>query len=79
MDEIFEKLKQIIKEILPEIDIEQKNITIDSDIKEDLGLNSIGMLYLVLAIEKEFGIEFKSLTVDSFKTIRDVCIYIENN
>lgn len=44
---------------------------------EDLGLNSVNVLYLVIAIEEVFEIRFDDDTgVDSFSTVGDVADYI---
>lgn len=44
---------------------------------EDLGLNSVNVLYLVIAIEEVFNIRFDDDTgVDSFKTVGDAADYI---
>ena len=43
----------------------------------DLGLNSVGVLYIVIAIEEFFGIEFENVGFGDFKTLGDVIDYIE--
>ena len=46
-------------------------------LSEDLGLNSVNVLYLVIAIEAVFNIRFDDDTgVDTFKTVGDVADYI---
>ncbi len=46
-------------------------------LSEDLGLNSVNVLYLVIAIEEVFNIRFDDDTgVDTFKTVGDVADYI---
>ena len=46
-------------------------------LSEDLGLNSVNVLYLVIAIEEVFEIRFDDDTgVDSFSTVGDVADYI---
>ena len=46
-------------------------------LSEDLGLNSVNVLYLVIAIEEVFNIRFDDDTgVDSFKTVGDAADYI---
>ena len=46
-------------------------------LSEDLGLNSVNVLYLVIAIEEVFNIRFDDDTgVDTFKTVGDVTDYI---
>ena len=46
-------------------------------LSEALGLNSVNVLYLVIAIEEVFNIRFDDDTgVDTFKTVGDVTDYI---
>ena len=46
-------------------------------LNEDLGLSSVNVLYLVIAIEEVFNIRFDDDTgVDSFKTVGDAADYI---
>ena len=75
MDNTFNKLKEILERIMPDNDY--SNITEDSDIKNDLGLNSIGFLYLVLGIEEEFNVEIHNINADEFKKVRDVINYLD--
>ncbi len=44
---------------------------------DDLGLSSIGILYLVIAIEETFGIVFDNVGMSDFATIGNVIDYIE--
>ena len=69
------KLKEILERIMPDNDY--SNITEDSDIKQDLGLNSIGFLYLVLGIEEEFNVEIHNINADEFKKVKDVINYLD--
>ena len=75
MDNTFIKLKEILERIMPDNDY--SNITEDSDIKNDLGLNSIGFLYLVLGIEEEFNVEIHNINADEFKKVKDVINYLD--
>ena len=75
MDNTFNKLKEILERIMPDNDY--SNITEESDIKEDLGLNSIGFLYLVLGIEEEFNVEIHNINADEFKKVKDVINYLD--
>ena len=77
MDSTFDRLKLILERIKPDNDYSK--ITEDSDIKNDLNLNSIGFLYLVLGIEEEFMVEIHNVNSDEFKTVKDVITYLENN
>ena len=54
-----------------------ENCTEDSNLITDLGLNSVGMLYVVIAIEEFFSIQFDDVGFGDFKTVKDVIDYIE--
>lgn len=51
--------------------------TEDADLSAELGLSSVGMLYLVIAIEETFDIRFENVGIGDFATVRDVIDYIE--
>jgi acyl carrier protein len=72
--EIIDKLKEILRE--EQDDVSLDNITEDSDLTVDVGLNSVGMLFMVIAIEESFNIRFEGVGIEDFKTIRDVTDYI---
>ena len=76
-DEIFNKLKELLKlanSSSPEL-VEECNE--ESDLRSDLGLTSIGVLYLAISIEQEFGIEFEGSSFDDFSKVKDIIDYIE--
>lgn len=73
MDEIFEKLKELIKETNP--DINTDNITLDSEISDELGFGSLDLIMVSVLIEEEYNFEFSDSF--KFKTVRDICEYIE--
>jgi acyl carrier protein len=73
-EEIIDKLKEILRE--EQDDVSLDNITEDSDLTVDVGLNSVGMLFMVIAIEESFNIRFEGVGIEDFKTIRDVTDYI---
>ena len=75
---IFNKLKELLKlanSSSPEL-VEKCNE--ESDLRSDLGLTSIGVLYLAISIEQEFGIEFEGSSFDDFSKVKDIVDYIEN-
>ena len=72
-EEIFEGLKEVFAIVKPKLDLSK--ITPDSALVEDLGVDSLSMLLLSLAIENKFGFQFK--TQEPFKTVADVIAHIE--
>ena len=73
--EIFNKLKDCFKEMFPDFDTDK--VSEESLLREDLGLTSVTLIYLVLAIENEFEISLDDVSFSSFKTIGNVIDYIE--
>lgn len=53
------------------------SISLDADLRQDLGINSIGLLYMAMAIEEEFGIKFVNDDFADIKTVKDVVEIIE--
>ena len=77
-----EEILQGLKRILLIMDPNKKDAINNADeitrLQEDLGLASVSLLYLVVAIEEEFGIEFDELGVEDFKTVGQTIDYIES-
>lgn len=76
-EEIFNGLKKILLVMDPTKKELVDSLSEDSRLIEDVGLASVSMLYLVVAIEEEFNIEFGDLGVEDFKTIKQTIDYIE--
>lgn len=72
--EIIEKLRDAYKVVVGEEAPE--SVSLDSDLRTDMGLSSIGMLYYVIVIESMFNIRFEAVGVEDFKTLGDVVRYI---
>lgn len=70
----LERLKKVFKSVKPNVDTD--NITNDTLLMQDLGVDSLSMILLALAIEKEFNFRFD--TVNPFKTVGEVISYIES-
>lgn len=75
--EIFDKLIDISKMVLGEEKVEVTNVFESSRLVEDLGLTSVGLLYMVIVVEETFSIRFDDVSFSDFKTIKDVIDYIE--
>jgi acyl carrier protein len=54
-----------------------KDCTDDSNLTTDLGLNSVGILYVVIGIEELFSMSFGEVSFADFQTVGDVIDYIE--
>ena len=76
-NEIKVKLLDVMKIAAPTQDIDLDNLTEQSTLVNDIGLSSVGVLYIVIAIEEFFDIRFDDVGFADFKTIGDVIDYIE--
>lgn len=69
---IFDKLIEIFENVIPEVD--SSEITPESTLMEDLGLNSLTMMLLAVSIEDEYGVTFDDM--QELETVGDVVEYI---
>ena len=74
---MFEKIRSIISEQLCIDDVD--TITLDTSLTEDLEADSLDAVEVIMALEDEFGIEIPDEEAEHFKTIGDICKFIENN
>ncbi|HJG96900.1 MAG TPA: acyl carrier protein [Romboutsia timonensis] len=74
---MFEKVKSIISEQLSIDNVD--SITLDTSLTEDLEADSLDAVEVIMALEDEFGIEIPDEEAEHFKTIGDICKFIENN
>ncbi|MGB3346736.1 MAG: acyl carrier protein [Candidatus Humimicrobiia bacterium] len=74
-DEIFEKLKKVITDVL---DIEEEKILFESKFLEDFGADSLDIVEMVMAIEEEFNIEIPDEDVEKVLSVNDVINYIQS-
>ena len=73
---MFEKLKEILVE---ELSLDPDDITLDAELSNDLGVNSLELADLVLLCEDTFGVEFKDEDIHKFITIGDVVEFLNAN
>lgn len=76
-NEIFDKLKEILVACDGGNQAITEGCTERSELKADFGLNSVNILYIVIAVEETFGIQFDDVGVNAFATVGDVIDYIE--
>ena len=75
-EEIIEKLKEILvsadetkRDII-------KNCSEESWLVTDIGLTSVNILYMVIAIEEVFEMRFENVSIMDFQKLGDVVEYI---
>ena len=72
---ILEKIKDIMGE---ELGKDRNEVTLESDIIKDLGLDSLDIVTLIMAVEDEYGFTADDDEIVNLKTVGDVVKYIEN-
>ena len=73
---VLEKVKAILAE---QFDVEEDKITVDTDLQEDLGADSLDVVDLITTIEDEFDLQIPDEAVEEIKTVGDIANYIEKN
>ena len=72
---MFEKISAILQD---ELNVKPEDITLESSLQNDLGINSLELADLVLLCEERFGIEITDDALHTFITVGDVVKYLES-
>ena len=72
---VFEKVREILCD---QLDIAEEEVTLDSNIVEDFGADSLDIVDFVMSLEEEFDREIPDDDIEGIKTVGDVVSYIEN-
>ncbi len=77
-NEIVAKLGEIFKMVMGDAAADLTSCDENAKLTDDLGLNSVGILYLVIAIEELFNIRFDEVGTSDLKTVGQVVDYIQS-
>ena len=69
----FEKMREIIAENLS---CELDKVTMEADLADDLGADSLAAMELSMALEDEFGVAIDDEDLPKLKTVGDLANYI---
>ncbi len=72
----IERLTKVFERVFGE-EIDTQKVTLTANLVADVGMNSIGFLYMALALEEEFGIKFNNDDFKGLRTVQDVIDCIE--
>ncbi len=75
-EEIFNRIKQLLSGVYTQSSDKISNAKYDSSLENDLGLNSMGILCMVIAIEEDMGVDFENTSFGDFPTVGSVVDYI---
>ncbi|QJC35171.1 acyl carrier protein [Enterobacteriaceae endosymbiont of Donacia proxima] len=71
-------IKRVKKIIINKLGITEKNITMSSSFKEDLGADSLDTIEIIMALEEEFNIEILDEDAEKIINIEKAVNYIYN-
>ncbi len=72
---VFEKVKNILAN---QLKADEDSITMETDIAQDLGADSIDVVELIMSLEDEFGIQVPDEKIEDIKTVGDIVNYIQD-
>lgn len=70
---MFEAVKKILVE---DMQVKAGDVTLEAELINDLGINSLELADLILMCEERFGIEIKDDDIHKFITVGDVVNYL---
>ncbi len=73
---MLETIKKLVAENLG---IEEETITENASFKEDLGVDSLDLFELVMALEEEYDLEIPTENLEKLTTVGEVAAYIQEH
>ncbi|MBK8257128.1 MAG: acyl carrier protein [Polyangiaceae bacterium] len=74
--DIEAEVKRIIKE---QLDVDDKDIKLESTFIDDLGADSLGLVELVLAFEEAFEIDIPDEDTEKIRSVGDAVEYVKSH
>lgn len=71
---VFEKVREIL---VDQLDVEEDVVTLEANIANDLGADSLDIVDLVMSLEEEFDCEIPDEEIENIKTVGDIVHYLE--
>ena len=72
------KLEAIIAIISDFVDIDPADVTVDSKLRSDLGLNSFDFVNIAVEVEREYNIKIPDTDISQLKTVGDLLALVDN-
>ena len=71
---IYEKLRKLLSD---QLEIDEDKITMDTNIVDDLGADSLDVVELLMSLEDEYDITITDDAVRELYTVREVVEFVE--
>lgn len=72
---MLEKIKEIVAD---QLGIDEDDVKLESNFKEDLEADSLDLFELVMALEEDYGVEIPSEDLEKIATVNDIIEYLKN-
>ena len=72
---MFEKVRRILAK---QLEIDEDRITMDTNIVEDLGADSLDLVELIMELEEEVGIVITDEAASSLVTVKEIVQFLDN-
>ena len=73
---VLEKVKTILSN---QFDVEEDAISVDTNIADDLGADSLDVVDMLMSLEDEFDVEIPDEEIDRIRTVGEVVAFIEKS
>ena len=73
---MYEEVKTILAR---QLRISPERVTLDAQIKKDLGADSVDILQLLMRLEDDYGIVIPDQELAKFETVNDVVTFLNNS
>ena len=76
MNKLEERILEVLKQNMEETDIPVETV---SDLREELQLDSLGLLMIIHGLEQEFAISIDQSDFSGIHTVKDLSDYLQKN
>ena len=73
---VVEKVKELVAE---QLGVSKESVTLESNIIEDLGADSLDVIEMLMTLEEEFGISIPDDKINQIKTVGQIVELIEQS
>jgi len=70
----FNKVRDVLAQ---QFEVEPESITMDTDLVDDIGADSLDVVELIMSIEDEFGISISDEDAAQLRTVRKIVEFLE--
>jgi acyl carrier protein 1 len=73
---MFERVKKVL---VAELGVDEDQVTMESNIIEDLHADSLSVMQVIMGLEDEFGISVEDDDVKDLLRVKDIVAYLEQH